>query len=548
MNTFAPQRPASTSPKGRTLALHPISGNGSAGLEWEGSPITVPAGQYLDYLSQTALEFVRLPPETDIYEHVVARLHTLLGGAIVAMASYERETRVLSQRALVGAGPLLDSASAMAGLNLRRNRQVLNEETEKQICIGRLTKLEGGLYDVLLHAVPRAITKAIEKMAGIRTVYGMGCLAGGECVGTILMLLRSDNRMPPVEVVEAFIGQAALALQRRRAEAALRQSEERLRTLMEQAPDAYLVLTTGGDICDVNPGACKAMGYTRTALLGRPIAAFMDVNELVGKPMAWDRVKKGEVFTHTRRLRRADGSYAVFEAQTAPLSDGHVLVIARDITDRRRLEKEVVEVSRREREAVGRDLHDSLGQQLSGLSLLCAGLAHDLAAKGLPEAAQAERIAALLGASVGQTRRIAQGLCLVDLASVGVAAALRSLADHVSEVFGVSCRYEQDGEDVIPRDATAAHLYLIAQEAASNAVRHGGAKSVLIKLRTRRGLGRLLVQDDGCGFSPTVVPGVGLGLRTMRYRADIIDGALEVTSDPTGTTVKCTFPLPSEGL
>jgi two-component system CheB/CheR fusion protein len=236
----------------------------------------------------------------------------------------------------------------------------------------------------------------------------------------------------------------------------------------------------------------------------------------------------------------------VFEAQIAPLADGHVLVMARDITDRRRLEKEVVEVSRREREAVGRDLHDSLGQQLSGLSLLCAGLAAQLASKEAPEAAEAGRIAALLGESAGQTRRIAQGLCLVDLATEGVSAALTSLAEHVSEVFGVSCRYLQDGADVIPRDATASHLYLIAQEAASNAVRHGRAGSIAIELRTRRGLGRLLIRDDGCGFSPASATGVGLGLRTMRYRADMMDGALDVISAPTGTTVTCTFPLPGD--
>jgi PAS domain S-box-containing protein len=540
MKTLAPSQPADASAKGGGVVLHPVMTGSLAG---ETPPITVPAGQYLDYLSQTALEFVSLPTEADIYQHIAIRLQSLLGKAVVSVCSYEPETRELRQRALVGGGALLDAAAVALGTPLVGFRHVISAEAEAGLGSGRLTKVEGGLYEALLRAVPRTVTRAIEKMTGIREVYGIGCVVGGECLGSILMYLRSDDGMPLAEVVETYVSQAALTLQRRRAEAALRRSEERFRSVMEQAPDAYVVMTTDGTICDLNPGACTATGYTRAALLGRPITDFLDVHELIGKPIQWDRVRRGEVFTDTRRTRRADGSYVTLEARLAPLADGHVLIVARDVTERRRLEKEVVEISRREREAVGRDLHDSLGQQLSGLSLLCAGLRDQLASKGLPEAAEAERIAALLGASVGQTRRIAQGLCLVELSSTGISAALESLADHVSAVFTVNCRYVQDGKDVIPRDATASHLYLIAQEAASNAVRHGRAKSIVIELRTRGGLGQLQIRDDGCGFTVMPVAVAGLGLRIMRYRADMIDGSLAVTSDPTGTRVTCKFPL-----
>jgi PAS domain S-box-containing protein len=507
------------------------------------APRPLQAGEYLAYLSQSALEFVGLPREADIYRHIATRLQALLGESVVVVASYDRETRELCQRAVAGAGQWLDALSSVAGQPLEGFRHILNAEAEQQINVGRLVKVEEGLYEALLRAVPRPVTRTIEKIVGIRAVYGMGCVAGGECFGSILMLLRSDQGMAPPEVVETFVGQAALALQRHRAETVLRRNEEQLRTLMEQAPDAYLVMTTDGVICDVNPACCKATGYARAAMVGRPIVDFLDANEMVGKPFAWERVRKREIFTDTRRLRCADGSSVVFEARLAPLLDGHVLVMARDITERRRLEKEVTEASRREREQVGRDLHDSLGQQLAGLSCLCAALGQQLASRQAPEAADAERIAALLGASVSQTRRIAQGLCLVDVAASGVSAALASLADYVSTVLGVSCSFSQNGEDVIPRDATASHLYLIAQEATSNAVRHGRAGSIVIELHTRRGHGQLLIRDDGKGFSLSTVSATGLGLRIMKYRAGMIDGALDITSASSGTTVTCTFPL-----
>lgn len=509
----------------------------------KGVAATSPAARYLEYLSRTALEFVTLPPDADIYRHIAVRLQALLEDAVIVVASYDRETRELQQQAVVGAGRWLDPLSTLVGRQLLGFRHVLNAESEREMTTGRLLRIEEGLYEALLRSVPRTLTRNIEKMVGIRAVYGMGCLAAGECVGSILMLLRSENGMPPTEVVEAYVGQAALALQRRRAETALRRSEERLRTLMAQAPDMYLVLTKDAVICDVNAGGCRATGHTRAALVGHPIAEFLHANELASKPISWDRVRRGEILAETRHMRCADGNYALFEGHIAPLADGQVLIIARDITGRRRLEQEVAEASRREREALGRDLHDSLGQQLAGLSCLCAGLGQRLAARGAPEATEAERIAELLSAAVSQTRTMAQGLCLLDVTSNGVSSALASLADYVSMVYGVRCRYAQEGDDTVPRDAAASHLYLIAQEATSNAVRHGKAKSIVIELRTQPGQGQLVVRDNGLGFNPGSMPDAGMGLRIMRYRADMLDGSLTVSSTSAGTTVACTFPL-----
>lgn len=490
------------------------------------------------------MEFVRLPPGADLYRHIATRLQALLGDAVVVVTSYDPETRELCQRAVAGAGRLIESASAMAGTQLAGFRRILNAEAERQIKTGRLMRIPGGIHDALLHAVPKKVTQAIEKLLGVRAVYGMGCLVDDECFGGVLMLLRSDQSLPPAEVVEAYISQAAMAMQKRNAEVALRRSEERLRTLMENAPDAYLVLATDGVIREVNRKACKIVGRARSEVIGGRIADFLDPNEMAGKPLQWDRLKRGETVCETRRLRRADGRYTVFEAHATPLADGHVMVIARDITDRRFLEKQVAEASQREREAIGRDLHDSLGPQLSGISYLSAALAEQLASKGLPEAGEARRIAQFLSESIGQTRRIAQGLCLVDLAPCGLPSALASLASHAQSVYGVDCRFVADGEDIVPRDATASNLYLIAQEATRNAVRHGRARTVAIELQTRPRHGILLIRDDGCGFSHPPASGSGMGLRIMQYRAEVIDGTLDVNSSASGTTVKCAFPLP----
>jgi PAS domain S-box-containing protein len=543
MKPFRPLQSAASvfveTPSGHDSALRQSKDDWTQG----GTPGAVPTGEHLEYLSRTAMEFVRLPRQDDLYHLIASRLQTLLGDAIVVVTSYNPETRELCQRAIVGAGKVIETVSSMAGTQILGYRRVLNVEAERQIKTGCLMKVPEGIYEALLRAVPKRVTQAIEKLLGVRAVYGMGCLVNDECFGGVLMLLRSDNLRPPAEVVEAFISQAALAMQKRHAEDALCWSEERFRTLMENAPDAYLVLTTDGVIRDVNPKACKAVGRSRAEVIGMPITGFLDSNELAGKPLQWNRLKRGETVSETRLIKRDDGRYTIFEAHATPLSDGHVMVIARDITDRRRLEKEVANASRREREAIGRDLHDSLGQQLSGLSYLCAALSQQLASKGAPEAQDANRIAQLLGESASQTRQIAQGLCLVNLTSCGLFQALYNLAEYASSVFGVNCRFLADGEDSIPRSATASNLYLIAQEATRNAVRHGQARRVDIELQTCLERGILLIRDDGHGFPTPPPPDPGMGLRIMQYRAEIIDGLLEVNSTPTGTTVKCVFPL-----
>ena len=512
----------------------------------EGYPVGSSAVEHLEYLSNTAMEFVRLPPEVDLYHHIAARVQALMGESVVAVTSYDSSTKELCQRAIVGSGKLLDAASAIAGTKMRGFRQILNAEAEKEMKVGRLMRIPEGLYEALLRTVPQVVTKTIEKTMGVRAVYGMGCVVGGECFGGVLILQRSHHPLSPAKVVEAFINQTALAMQKRRAEEALRRNEERLRTLMEEAMDAYLVMTTDGIIRDVNPSACRAVGYERVALIGRQISDLMDTRELAGKPVQRDRLQREDGFGETWRMRRNDGSYVTFEARLTPLSDGDVLVIARDITDRRRLEKEVAETSRREREAIGRDLHDSLGQQLSGLSCLSAALSEQLASRGATEAGEAHCIAGLLIDSVGHARMIAQGLCLVNLVSCGVFSALSDLAEHVTAIFGVDCRFLAEGEDIIPRDASGSNLYLIAQEATTNAVRHGQARVIEIELRTHRSHGILLIRDNGSGFTPPLNHGTGMGLRIMKYRAEMIDGLLDVTSGSSGTTVKCTFPLPTQ--
>jgi PAS domain S-box-containing protein len=215
--------------------------------------------------------------------------------------------------------------------------------------------------------------------------------------------------------------------------------------------------------------------------------------------------------------------------------------VALDVTERKQLEQEVLDISGREQRRIGHDLHDDLCQRLGGLQLLSGVLEKELAAAASPQAPQAGRIQELVHEALERARLLARGLSPVAVEEGGLASALQELADNAAQLFGLRCEFQ--GEPVGLADAGAAtHLYRIAQEAINNAVKHGRARRVVIGLTDAGDCFELKVVDDGRGFARTTAALAGMGLRIMKYRAAMLGATLEVQSAPgQGTTVTCAF-------
>ena len=227
--------------------------------------------------------------------------------------------------------------------------------------------------------------------------------------------------------------------------------------------------------------------------------------------------------------------------RTAELADANRRLAAL-MEDRRQLEESVLRIGREERTRIGRDLHDSLGQKLTGVLYLFSAWSRRHATPSDPDAAQ---IADTLKSAVTQVRRIARGLAPIALTEDGLPDALRALAEESSAFYSLDVEfyYEREGR---PRDATAAeHLYLIAQEAVTNAAKHSGARRIVLTLDFAPDRGILTVEDDGRGMAPGAAPDPdgGNGLRIMRHRADILGGTLRIDTSPSsGTRLAVTFP------
>jgi signal transduction histidine kinase len=208
-----------------------------------------------------------------------------------------------------------------------------------------------------------------------------------------------------------------------------------------------------------------------------------------------------------------------------------------EITERERLERELLEISEREQRRIGQDLHDSLCQHLTGTTLAVQVLEEKLAARNLPEAADANQVVELVEEGITLSRKLAKGLYPVEMEADGLMLALEEYATTSSELFKVSCQFECDLPVLIHDAATAGHLYRIAQEAVGNAIKHGEAKNILIRLDASEESTVLSIKDDGVGLPEPLPKKRGMGLRIMAHRAAMIGGGFNVRRDETGGTL-----------
>jgi signal transduction histidine kinase len=246
----------------------------------------------------------------------------------------------------------------------------------------------------------------------------------------------------------------------------------------------------------------------------------------------------------TQRLRK-DGREIFVSVGLIPIKDidGAVVGIAainRDITERKQLEREVVEIASMAQRRIGQDLHDSVGQELTALKMLAADLVES--EKEPSQSQTARRIAEGLQRTMDEVRDVIRGLMPVAVDEQGLMAALTDLAARTSQKLNIRCTFNCPEPVVIEDNITATHLYLIAQEAVTNAVKHGRPKHIEMRLQKDGHTITLNIQDDGEGIGSRPQDGSGLGLRIMRNRAAIIGATLEVgPRKPAGTFVRCTL-------
>jgi len=266
-----------------------------------------------------------------------------------------------------------------------------------------------------------------------------------------------------------------------------------------------------------------------------------------GYPSSYSKTGIKRVIGGMRELpaRRRDGTIFPIELSVSEVRVGKrssFTGIIHDLTRRKALEGQVLEVSAQEQQRIAQELHDGVGQQLTGLSLLADALAQRVPQSLPSEHALAVKLTRGLEDTHQQVRALSRGLIFTDVDPEALRVALQDLVRRTTDQTGVECTLTFPRKIRLKDSMTAKHLYRIVQEAVSNALRHGRARHIWVRLRSANGHLQLSVRDDGVGVSETSDGGQGMGIPTMRYRANMISGILQVRAAKNGgTLVTCTL-------
>lgn len=368
-------------------------------------------------------------------------------------------------------------------------------------------------------------------------------------------LIKFDGSQEDCNTRVKFLMQRAEARELRwETEYALSRSTALASAVLETTVDGIATINSEGILQSVNSAIEKIFGYRADEMIGQ------NVSMLMPEPFhgEHDAYIQNYLETGHRKIigigrevigRRKDGSVFPLDLAVSEVRVGSERIftgVLRDISERRRLEQEVLRITDSERLRIGQDLHDGLGQMLTGIGLISQNLASRVRDVDKEIAGQISEISGLVKEADQQARTLARNLSPVDVSADGLESALSRLTLNIEKLFSIRCRYESDGRIRVDDNTTATHLYRIAQEAISNAVAHGKATVVRLELSQGSQTLRLRVIDNGTGFVETGDSDSlrGMGIHIMNYRARMIGGNLEITNSfDGGAIVTCTVRL-----
>lgn len=330
--------------------------------------------------------------------------------------------------------------------------------------------------------------------------------------------------------------------------AELRESETRFRRIFDSSADGLMLGDPRQDRFTLANDTClKMLGYTLeefTALRLEDLYLPEDMPFVRGRIARFGRGQ--ELPDATVRLKRKDGALAFVELRATAVQVGgqdYALLAIRDLGERKLLEAALLNATEDERQRIGRELHDGLGQTITGIGFLAQALRKELEREGGGMRAEARRLVELASRATREAREMARGMTSLDLNEHGLTVALKELAAGTQALYGITCRFSGPAALSLPDEDVARQLFRIAQEAVNNATRHSHAKEIRISLSRRRGRIALTVRDNGRGIRKSAGERAGMGMRIMQYRAEAIRGTLKiVTARGKGTTVTCVLP------
>jgi PAS domain S-box-containing protein len=324
-----------------------------------------------------------------------------------------------------------------------------------------------------------------------------------------------------------------------------RRAEQMLRTqalILETMREGVVLVTLDGRIEFTNPAFDRLFGRKSEELIGSSVLDLLNSRQVQAPAVVLEGLleQRGRGGKRDMLFRRRDGSQFAGEVLSAAIElsgEKRILIVVQDVSERKQLESEIVDITNRERRRLGADLHDGLGQELTGISLMLRSLAKRAGLAAFDAAPELDEIIALVNHAIQSARKMALGISPVTLERGGLLPALQTLIGRSRASYNIDVRLRLSVRSpLLIGESAAAHLYLIVQEAVNNAVKHGRARSIDVTLRSNRALVCLSITDDGVGIAEYPARGTGMGLKLMEYRSAVIGGVLKIKRLPHGGT------------
>jgi PAS domain S-box-containing protein len=311
--------------------------------------------------------------------------------------------------------------------------------------------------------------------------------------------------------------------------------------VFEKSHDAMMLFDSTARISGANSAACAMLGHTAAELSGVELWKITPRAQRKDARKTWAQFLKtgrqaGQFRFSTESRRRIEVDYRA----AADVVPGVHLWSFRDITERRMVEREILESDEKDLRRVGKELHDYLNQELTGIAYFMRTVEERLTARKSPDAPGIRELSGMLNRAVARAREITAGLVPVKPEPHGLCLALEELAAATSEAFHLDCTFDCERPVLLP-PYTGSQLFRIAEEAVRNAVRHGRPHHIWLELSRGRETVTLTIRDDGRGWVEPLPQGRGLGLKIIRHRADILDAHCRMESGPgAGTLIAVT--------
>jgi len=345
-----------------------------------------------------------------------------------------------------------------------------------------------------------------------------------------------------------------MAIHRSKMELQVKEKEEILSVTLKSISDAVIGATMDGTIISWNKGAFNIFGYELHEVVGKNLSILTPHSFPNEIPENLDKIKMGIEIKYYDTVRKNKmGEILNISLKISPVKNKlegitGVSIIAHDITEKRRLEKEILEISEKESLRIGQDLHDNLGQHLTGLMFQLKVLENSLRNKNLSEEADMTyNITMDTKDAVNLTKNLARNLIKVNIKNQGISTAIEELTSFYSTLYGAQIIYEtSDDIDLAIKDSTTiTQLYHIAQEALTNSIKHSNASVIKLTLRVDDSEICLQISDNGTGqLIDNEKNGNGLGLSILKYRTNVIDGKISIIGNKEkGTKVTCRVPI-----